>query len=140
MNESVESTKHPETPAECAEKWRPLTKGIDDPGAEEKSAWVFEQEVRFLSDTLSEEERASFGIRLKFIFPLLRRIAPQYADAEQFDRDEVVERFKTAFAEMIEPHPCSCVVYDEPTPEEVADLVEPAAERMITALKSFPNS
>jgi len=123
--------QRPYTVEDVVKKWEPLVTGMT--GREANfTAWTMEEEARFLN---GPERRNSVPMALKYVFPLLRRVAPTYANGEMPEFEALIGHFKNEAALINE----ALLVDGKETapPEEISRMLPPMAERLQGAIKTF---
>lgn len=135
----------PYTVEDVVKKWAPLTRSKRSPlvsleGREEEfTAWALEEEARYLND--DEGYLPLFENTLKIVFPLLRRVAPDYASAEMPEFETLIERFKSEATLVVDALIARGIEtgrgWAVPSPEAINKLIPPMAERFQGAIKTF---
>ena len=133
------SHRRPYTIEDVVKKWSPLVHSKKPPFSPlearvaEFTAWAMEEEARFLNEPGRNNEH--IGIALKYVFPLLRRVAPSYANGEMPEFEALIGHFKNEAALVNE-----ALLVDGKetvTPEEINKMIPPMVERFQGAIKTF---
>jgi len=130
------------TPQESAEKWSPLTKGLDEPAAT-ATAVVMEQEAAYLSSLSDEERKRQFGDKAPgYIFPLLRRAAPHFAGKAQPEFLDICKKLEETYFEICDAVACRRAegkysTFDPPAYDMMRSVFGGIAERMQASLVEY---
>lgn len=138
------SQQRPYTVADVVMKWSPLTRPKNSASTwlegreEEFTAWVMEEEARFLKDPANSEH---IGMGLKYVFPLLRRVAPSYANGEMPEFTALIDHLKNEAALITDALISKGIETGKPqeipSPEEINKMLPPVAERLQNSIKTF---
>ena len=135
MNESHrKQAKDPVTMEEHLTKWKPMLQGLTTLEAE-FTAHALEQEALYLKPS-----GAGTGIMLKFMFPIVRRIAPSYATCEMPEFGDLMEHIKrewTLIQDVLLADARAGNLDHIPSQAQVAKVLPGLAERLQGSIKTF---
>jgi len=128
----------PGTPEYNDKKWKPLTEGFTRREAV-YTATVLENEARFLHAQQEAPLAKKTPIPgLKYIFPTIRKAVPNLLDGD-LTEDSVRDQFRQAATDVLTTDSTrhGVVVNEMPSPEEIAEFIDPVAARAKTSIEGL---
>jgi len=128
----------PKSPEDVDMKWKPVTGGLT-PRESVYAAHVMENEARFLNAQQEAPLAKKTPIPgLKYIFPTIRKAVPNLLDGD-LTEDSVRDQFRQAATDVLTTDSTrhGVVVNEMPSPEEIAEFIDPVAARAKTSIEGL---